>query len=83
MGRLLRSLGAAALLAWVLAGGVRAQDVLPVPPLAGSRVIDQTGTLSPAQQQALETKLAAIETKRGSQVVVLLVPTTLPEDIAA
>jgi uncharacterized protein len=83
MGRLLRSLCAVALLALALAGVARAQDVLPVPPLAGARVIDQTGTLSAAQQQALETKLAAIETKRGSQVVVLLVPTTLPEDIAA
>jgi len=83
MGRLLRSLLAAVLVGLALAGAVRAQDVLPVPPLAGSRVIDQTGTLSAAQQQALDAKLAAIETKRGSQVVVLLVPTTLPEDIAA
>ena len=55
MGRLLRSLGAAALLAWVLAGGARAQDVLPVPPLAGSRVIDQTGThrISPTGDETL------------------------------
>ncbi|HET6598896.1 MAG TPA: TPM domain-containing protein [Burkholderiaceae bacterium] len=58
-----------------------AQDVLPVPPLSG-RVIDQTGTLTPAQVQALTTKLEAIETQRGSQVVVLIVPTTQPEDIA-
>ena len=75
---------ALALAAWMLlaAGWAQAQDVLPVPPLAG-RVIDQTGTLTPAQQQALSTKLAALEAQRGSQLVLLLVPTTLPEDIAS
>lgn len=82
MRRLLRSLCAAALLGLAALGLVHAQDVLPVPALA-ARVIDQTGTLSAPQQQALEDKLAAIETKRGSQVVVLIVPTTAPEDIAA
>lgn len=70
-----------ALLCACTAGLAAAQDVLPVPPLSG-RVIDQTGTLSAAQAQALSDKLAAIETKRGSQVVVLMVPTTAPEDIA-
>ena len=59
-----------------------AQDVLPVPPLSG-RVVDQTGTLSAAQAQALTAKLAAIETQRGAQIVVLIVPTTQPEDIAS
>jgi uncharacterized protein len=63
-------------------GGARAQDVLPVPPLT-ARVIDRTATLSAAQQQALEAKLAAFESRRGSQMVVLLVPSTAPEDIAA
>jgi uncharacterized protein len=67
------------LAAW---GAVRAQDVLPVPPLT-ARVIDQTATLSAAQQQALEAKLAAFESRRGTQLVVLLVPSTAPEDIAA
>jgi uncharacterized protein len=52
-----------------------AQDVLPVPPLTG-RVVDQTGTLSAAQSAALSDKLAAIEQAHGSQVVVLMVPTT-------
>jgi len=59
-----------------------AQDVLPVPPLTG-RVIDQTATLTPAQVSALSAKLEAIETRLGSQIVVLMVPTTKPEDIAA
>ncbi|MEO8921521.1 MAG: TPM domain-containing protein, partial [Caldimonas sp.] len=35
------------------------------------------------QTQALSAKLEAIETKNGSQVVILMVPTTAPEDIAA
>ena len=64
-----------------LAGPARAQDALPVPALAG-RVVDQTATLTPPQAQALADKLAAIESTRGAQVVVLIVPTTQPEDIA-
>ena len=72
-------LGVALLLACGLA---RAQGVLPVPVLT-ARVIDQTATLTSAQQQSLEAQLAAVETKRGSQIVVLMVPSTLPEDIAA
>ena len=67
--------------AW-LAGAAHAQAVLPVPPLS-ARVIDQTGTLTPAQTEALSAKLAAIEAQRGAQVVVLIVPTTQPEDIAS
>lgn len=59
-----------------------AQSVLPVPALT-ARVIDSTGTLDPTARQALESKLAAFESSNGSQVVVLLVPTTAPEDIAA
>ena len=66
------------LLAWPLAG--LAQPLQPIPPL-GARVIDQTGTLDAAQRQALEDKLAIFERERGSQVVVLLVRTTAPEDI--
>ena len=60
----------------------RAQDVLPVPSLS-ARVIDQTGTLSEGQRSALEAKLAAFEAQSGPQIVVLLVPATAPEDIAA
>ena len=59
-----------------------AQDVLPVPALSG-RVIDQTATLTPAQAQALDAKLAAFEAQAGPQIVLLLVSATAPEDIAA
>ena len=67
------------LLAWPLAG--LAQPLQPIPPLS-ARVIDQTATLTDSQRRALEDKLAAFERERGSQVVVLLVRTTAPEDIA-
>jgi uncharacterized protein len=74
------ALGVGAL--WLLwAALVWAQAVLPVPELR-SRVIDQTGTLDAAQQATLESRLAAFETERGTQIVVVLVPTTQPEDIA-
>lgn len=67
-----------------LLGGAsaQAQDVQAIPALSG-RVIDQTATLSEAQRQALERKLAAFEQEAGPQMVVLMVPTTAPEDIAA
>jgi uncharacterized protein len=70
--------------AWLLmlaAGPLRAQDVQAVPPLSG-RVVDLTATLTPPQVQALSAKLEGIERQRGSQVVVLMVPSTQPEDIA-
>ena len=72
----------AAVLLCVAAGIAWAQGVLPVPPLTG-RVVDQTGTLTPPQAEALSNKLAAIETAHGSQVVILIVPTTAPEDVAS
>ena len=77
----MRSFVAAALL-FLVAGFAAAQSPLPVPPLTG-RVVDQTGTLTPPQVEALSNKLAAIETQHGSQVVILIVPTTAPEDVAS
>jgi uncharacterized protein len=64
------------------AGMLRAQPLVPVPTLT-ERVIDQTGTLTAAQSQALIAKLAAFEAEAGTQIVVLMVPTTQPEDIAS
>lgn len=66
----------------LVAPALRAQDVLPVPALS-ARVIDQTGTLDAAARDALEAKLAAFEAQAGPQIVVLIVPTTAPEDIAS
>jgi len=69
------------LLLWAVFGA-HGQGLLPVPKL-DARVIDQTGTLSDAQRTALEAKLQAFEQQKGSQIVMLMVPTTQPEDIAS
>ena len=58
-----------------------AQGVLPLPELR-ARVTDQTGTLDAASIASLEARLAAFEAERGTQVAVVIVPTTQPEDIA-
>ncbi len=58
-----------------------AQAEVEIPPLQ-HRVTDLTGTLSSQQQADLEARLAAFEAKKGSQIAILLVPTTQPEDIA-
>ncbi|AIO67876.1 TPM domain-containing protein [Burkholderia oklahomensis] len=61
-----------------LGGVCRAEQ--PVPPLA-ARVTDATGTLTDAQRATLEQSLKDFETRKGSQVAVLIVPTTQPETI--
>jgi uncharacterized protein len=53
---------------------------IAVPPLTG-RVVDQTGTLTREQQAGLERTLQEFEARKGSQLAVLLVPTTAPEPI--
>jgi uncharacterized protein len=45
-------------------------------------VVDLTGTLTAQQQSALDEKLTALQTRKGSQIAVLILPTTQPEDIA-
>jgi uncharacterized protein len=50
-------------------------------PALSARVIDLTGTLSGGAVNRLEGELAALEAKKGSQIAVLIVPTTQPEDI--
>lgn len=55
--------------------------LVPVPALT-AHVTDLTGTLDATQKQALESELVALEKSKGSQVGVLIVPTTSPEDIA-
>ncbi len=58
-----------------------AQGVQPVPDLR-ARIMDQTGTLDATSLATIESKLEAFEQARGSQVVVLMVDTTAPEDIS-
>ena len=66
----------------VFALPVTAQNLVLIPALT-SRVIDTTRTLSAADVQTLDAKLAAFEQNKGSQIVVLMVPTTQPEDIVS
>jgi uncharacterized protein len=51
-----------------------------VPPLVG-RVVDQTGTLSSDDIASLNQKIRDFEARKGSQIAVLIVPTTAPEEI--
>jgi uncharacterized protein len=74
--RAIRTIFLALLLCWA---GAAAADV-PVPPLTG-RVVDQTGTLSASDIASLTQKLQDLERRKGSQVAVLIVPTTQPETI--
>ena len=53
---------------------------VPVPPLTG-HVIDLTGTLTTEQRAALEQTLVAFEATKGSQLAVLMVASTAPEEI--
>jgi uncharacterized protein len=66
----------ALLIGWALAAFA---DVA-VPPLTG-RVVDLTGTLSSGDIARLTDTLKDVETRKGSQVAVLIVPTTAPETL--
>ncbi|KAA3655163.1 MAG: YgcG family protein [Proteobacteria bacterium] len=50
-------------------------------PALEARVTDLTGTLSPDEQAAIAQRLAAVEQRKGSQIALLIVPTTEPEAI--
>jgi uncharacterized protein len=76
-----RWLAGIAAAAFVLcAAGAFAADEVAVPPLK-ARVTDLTGTLSAPQIQTLDARLRDFEHAKGSQVAVLIVPTTQPETI--
>lgn len=68
------------LFAAALAAAVGAMAEIAVPPLQ-ARVTDLAGVLTGAQRTALEERLAAFEKAKGSQIAVLVVPTTQPETI--
>lgn len=63
-----------------LCGMLAAAADVAVPPLTG-RVVDQTATLSAADVSDLEQKLKSFEDRKGSQIAVLMIPTTAPEAI--
>jgi uncharacterized protein len=68
------------LLALLVCWAFAALADVAVPPLSG-RVVDQTGTLSAGDISSLTQTLKDLETRKGSQVAVLIVPTTAPETI--
>jgi len=70
----------ASLLALLVCWAFAACADVAVPPLSG-RVVDQTGTLSSGDVASLTQTLKALEARKGSQVAVLIVPTTAPETI--
>lgn len=68
------------ILAWALCSACVAVAEVAIPPLT-ARVTDHTATLTAEQQAALDQTLRAFEALKGSQVAVLMVPTTAPETI--
>jgi uncharacterized protein len=74
--RIARTLLLAMSLGWPLLVGAQ----IPVPPLT-ARITDQAALLTPEQKASLEQKLQAFEARKGSQLAVLIVPSTAPETI--
>jgi uncharacterized protein len=70
----------ATLLALMLCWAFAAMADVAVPPLTG-RVVDKTATLSGSDIASLDQTLRNFEARKGSQVAVLIVPTTQPETI--
>lgn len=69
------------LLTLLLAFTAFAQETpVPAPP-RDAPVLDLTGTLRPEETAALKSRLLAFEREKGSQIAVLIVPTTEPESI--
>ena len=67
-------------LALLLCGTQAALADVAVPPLTG-RVVDTTNTLSSSDIAAQSSRLADLQRRKGSQIAVLIVPTTAPETI--
>ena len=61
-------------------GGAWAVEQVPVPTLTAP-VTDLTHTLTPEQVSTLQSQLLALQTRKGSQLAILIVPTTQPEAI--
>jgi uncharacterized protein len=75
-----RAILLALLLGWVFPFLAPALANVAVPPLVG-RVVDQTGTLSSGEVATLNQTLRYFEARKGSQIAVLIVPTTDGEAI--
>lgn len=75
------TLSLALLLAFVPGQARAAVDGLVSVPAKAARVTDSAAMLTPQQRDALEQVLADYETQSGSQIAVLLIPSTAPESI--
>lgn len=75
-GDVTRALLFAVTLCWSLLAAAQ----VPVPSLTG-HVTDQTGTLTAEQKASLEQTLTAFEARKGSQLAVLMIPSSAPEAI--
>jgi uncharacterized protein len=75
-----RALVFAGVVACALGWFTLAASQVPVPPLTG-HVTDQTGTLTAEQKSTLEQTLTAFEARKGSQLAVLMVASTTPEEV--
>jgi len=76
----MRAAAAAAAAAALLLALFAAAEYAPIPPLTG-RVVDLGGALTAGQKRELEASLEVFETRKGSQIVVLITGTTHPEPI--
>ena len=80
-------LGASARFGWALSllfvcAAIFAQAPTQVEvPALRSPVTDLTGTLTQEQASALDQRLRSFEAQKGSQIAVLILPTTAPETI--
>lgn len=68
-------------LLWLAAWAFAAEGDVQAVPTLSTPVTDTAGLLDEQQRLALVDKILAFEKKQGSQVAVLIVPTTQPEDI--
>ena len=59
---------------------IGAQALIAVPPLQG-HLTDLTKTLSAEQAQAIEHSLSTFENRKGTQIAILILPSTGPEPI--
>jgi len=75
-------LAAGAAVLWLAAAPARAASdgLVAIPPFQGL-VTDLTSTLTAEQRSGLEQRLRAFQERKGSQLAILVVPSTAPESI--
>jgi uncharacterized protein len=74
--------GLAALIAMLIFASFNVYAELVAIPAIKTRITDLTQTLSAEQKNQLEAKISAFEQQSGSQIAVLIIASTQPEDIA-